>query len=596
MKYSQELIEQIRDKADILNIIGAHLDIKKRGSSFVCLCPFHNDSKPSMYIHPQKQIYKCFACGAGGDVYAFLMEYENKTFPDAIQFLAEKYHVLLPKREYHQFRYQDQYIYLKDINKLAQKIYHQYLFKHKGGKIGRNYLNKRGIGKKTCVKFQIGYAPNGYQFTYNFLKDKYELKQLLATGLFYQKPGSQPIDFFRGRIIFPIFNDKSETVGFGGRLTGPGEPKYLNTTDTVLFKKSTLLYGFNLIYNQILKSKTVFIAEGYLDVIACQNRGIPAVAPLGTTLSHEQIRKLKRYCQSIYLIFDGDEAGRKAALRSSLLLMETSSDGEVVLLPKGLDPFEYFKTKKEEDFQDLIEKEKINIHDFFVNENIKETNLSPTKKREVAVKLIRDLKNVKDEIILLELKKKIAERLNLKDVDKFVKLFSQWEKEISKSKFSPKRNILESRPRKRNKMEMNFVLFLCGFPNFIFRASVILSTEDFEDRVAAFIYAHLLRLRKKQDIKFHDVLELFKDQKMKDYLIDYVLKKSDPLEEKSNDKAFQDYLCKVKMNIIDRFLSRLQKKIGLAEATGDFDLVTKLMEKAHLKQIEKDNLNQQFRA
>ncbi len=396
MNYSQDLIDQIRDKADILDIVGNHLDVKKKGSSFVCICPFHNDSKPSMHIHPQKQIYKCFSCGAGGNVYTFLTEYENKTFPQAVQFLAEKYNVSLPRNEYHQLRYQDQYIYLKDINNLAKKIYHEYLFKHKEARAGRNYLKQRGIGKKTCVKFNIGYAPSKFQFVYNFLKNKYKLKELLATGLFYQKPGSNPIDFFRGRIIFPIFNDKSETVGFGGRVIDGKEPKYLNTSDTVLFKKSSLLYGFNLIYNQILKTKEVFITEGYLDVIACQNRGLPAVAPLGTALTHEQIRKLKRYCQNIYLVFDGDKAGREAALRSSLLLIEASSDGEVVLLPQELDPFEYFKTKKEKDFRNLIEKEKINIHDFFVKENIKETNLSPARKKELAVKLIRDLRGVKD--------------------------------------------------------------------------------------------------------------------------------------------------------------------------------------------------------
>ena len=148
MKYESSLIDQIRDRADLLDIIGAHLNIQKKGSSFVALCPFHNDTNPSLQIHPQKQFYKCFSCGAGGNVYTFLMEYENKTFPEAVEFLAQKTGIALPKNEYQKLRHRDEYIYLKDINSLAKKIYFLYLFKHKNGEVGRQYLNARGIGKK----------------------------------------------------------------------------------------------------------------------------------------------------------------------------------------------------------------------------------------------------------------------------------------------------------------------------------------------------------------------------------------------------------------------------------------------------------------
>ena len=615
LKYDDALIDQIRDAADIVDIIGSHLNLQKKGSSFIALCPFHNDTKPSLNIHPQKQIYKCFSCGAGGDVYTFLIEYENKTFPEAVQFLAQKHGIALPKENYQNLRQRDQDIYLKDINDLAKQIYHQYLFKHKGAKAARDYLNRRGLGKASCLRFQIGYAPPKYQFIYNFFKNKkeYSLEQLLKTGLFYHKENKPPVDFFRGRLLFPIHNERNETVGFGGRILDQGEPspstgsgtggepsahkqpKYLNSPETVLFKKSSLLYGFNLAYSQILKSKEVFVVEGYLDVIACQNHDLPAVAPLGTALTPEQIKKLKRYAQNLYLIFDGDKAGRGAALRAALLLMEAGADGEVVLLPDNLDPFDYLKKKSRADFRSLVEKSKINIYDFFVKEKIPQTDLSPAQKRDVAADIITSLRNVSEDIILSSLKEKIAQQLGIKDVDKFVSLFTRLRKRPSNLP-ARSRGPGASPPRKKNKMEMDFVLFLCNAPDIIAKASAILFPEDFEDARATFIYQKLLTLRKKKDIKFHDVLELFPDKKIKDYLTAYALKAGHPQENQNSEKASQDYLCKIKMHILDHTLERLQKEIGLAEASGDFDLVVKLMEDKIGKVKEKENLALHFRS
>ena len=428
---------------------------------------------------------------------------------------------------------------------------------------------------------------------------------MLDCGLFYQKPNSfngydnQPIDFFRDRIIFPIHNEKSEVVGFGGRAVGKSEPKYLNTPETILFKKSSLLYGFNFAYKQILKNREVFIVEGYLDVIACQNSLIPAVAPLGTALTSKQIIKLKRYVSEIYLIFDGDTPGRQAAIKATLIMMEVGADGHVILLPEGLDPFDYFKQKTKRDFLNFISSTKINIYDFFIQEKIPEKDLSPAQKKDIAVDMIRNIRGVSSEIIRLELKKKIAKRLQLPDVDKFVNMFTEWEKNTPERKpfgsASKTSSNYSKQPRKKNKMEMDFALFLCNCPKFIKQASAILFPEDFEDSGAVFIYKHLLTLIKEKDIKFHRVLDLFEDEKIKDYLRAYVLRSKPSEEDSHNEKTFQDYLCRIKMHFLDRDLNHLQKEIGLAEASGDFDLVLKRMEEKQLKKIERDNLDAQFR-
>jgi DNA primase len=339
-----EVIEEIRERADIIEVISDYVALKKAGTNYKGLCPFHQEKTPSFTVSQDKQLFHCFGCGVGGNIFTFLMKYEQIAFAEAVRVLAQRYGVLIPEVK---ATAQDQRKEsLRQINAMALDFYCQQLREEKEGKVARGYLERRGIERAVWEEYRIGYAPSRWDALVTHLKKKgVNVKEAEALGLIIPKTGGW-YDRFRDRIIFPIFDLRDRVIGFGGRIVNDGpEPKYLNSPDSLLYKKGAGFYGLNVARKHIQKAGgKVFMVEGYFDLLSMAQRGVKnVVATLGTALTPEQTRLARRFGKDFSLLFDPDEAGTKAALRGVEIFIQEDTFATVIPLPDGLDPDDYFQ-------------------------------------------------------------------------------------------------------------------------------------------------------------------------------------------------------------------------------------------------------------
>lgn len=353
--YASEVIDEVVSRSDIVDIISGYIKLKKNGSSYVGLCPFHNEKSPSFSVSPGKQLYHCFGCGVGGNVITFVMEYENYTFLEAVKYLADKAGMQLPETSYseEEKKNRDLKAKLLEINKIAATYYYHQL-KAENGKIGLSYLQKRGLSDTTINRFGLGYAGQTGNALYQYLKSKgYDDALLKETGLFTYERGIH--DKFWNRVMFPIMDINNKVIGFGGRVMGDAKPKYLNSPETKLFDKSRNLYGLNAA--RISRKSNMIICEGYMDVISLHQAGFTqAVASLGTALTPGQAALMKRYTDNVLITYDSDAAGVKAALRAIPILKEAGLTTKVINMQPYKDPDEFIKALGAEAFQELIDK------------------------------------------------------------------------------------------------------------------------------------------------------------------------------------------------------------------------------------------------
>ena len=362
MFYSDELVEEIRSRNDIVSVIGSYIRLQKKGSNHMGLCPFHNEKTPSFSVSGAKQMYHCFGCGVGGNVFTFIMEYENYTFLEALRFLAERAGIALPEQEYSEEarKQSDLKSRLYEANKQAA-TYFYYQFKGSEGQAAYQYLTKRGLTEDTIKHFGLGYSNRISDDLYRYLKKLgYEDEFLAQSGLVTIDERLGGRDKFRDRVMFPIMDANHRVLGFGGRVmgeVGPDVPKYLNTPETRIFEKSRHLYGLNFAKSS---RKTYFlICEGYMDVIALHQAGFTnAVAALGTAFTGFHANLLKRYTNEVLLTFDSDQAGVKAALRAIPILKEAGLAIKVINMKPYKDPDEFIKALGAEEFQKRIEEAK----------------------------------------------------------------------------------------------------------------------------------------------------------------------------------------------------------------------------------------------
>lgn len=354
--YSQELVEEIRSRSDIVDVISGYIRLQRKGSNYVGVCPFHNDRNPSMSVNQPRQIYHCFSCGAGGDVFKFVMEYENLTFPEALKVLADRAGIVLPERDNTKEARQqaDLKAQIMEMNKLAAKYYY-YILRQPAGKQGMDYLLGRKLGEETIRKFGLGYADKYSDSLYRYLKSKGYSDQLLKeSGLMQVDEKRGMYDKFWNRVIFPIMDIRNRVIGFGGRVMGDGKPKYLNSPETRVFDKSRNLYGLNLA--RLSRKPNIILCEGYMDVIAMHQAGFgQAVASLGTAFTTQQSVILKRYTNEVLLTYDSDEAGVRAALRAIPILKEAGLTARIINMEPYKDPDEFLKAEGAENFQKRID-------------------------------------------------------------------------------------------------------------------------------------------------------------------------------------------------------------------------------------------------
>lgn len=355
MYYSDDIIEEVRMKNDIVDVISGYVRLQKKGSSYFGLCPFHNEKSPSFSVSRQKQMYYCFGCGAGGNVFTFLMEYENFSFQEALKALADRAGVSLPEEEYsgEAKRRADFKATLLEINKLAAKYYYAQLRQPQGA-AGLKYLRDRQLGDHMLRAFGLGYSNKYSDDLYQYLKGKGYKDDILAkAGLISYDERQGVYDKFWNRVMFPIMDVNNRVIGFGGRVMGDAKPKYLNSPETAIFDKSRNLYGLNLARRS--KKPYFLLCEGYMDVIALHQAGFDnAVASLGTALTEGHAALIRRYVKEVYLTYDSDDAGTRAALRALPILRDAGITARIIRMEPYKDPDEFIKNLGAEAFEERI--------------------------------------------------------------------------------------------------------------------------------------------------------------------------------------------------------------------------------------------------
>ena len=416
----QEILDEIAAKCDIVSVIGEYVPLKRTGANYNGLCPFHSEKTPSFTVSPAKQIYYCFGCGEGGNIFKFMMKIENLTFPEAVAKLAAKAGVSLPKKELSKSEKERlarlQRLY--KINDLAARYYQKVLLESKAGKDYLDYLLKRGMNKEIIEKFSLGATPAGWDGLVKFLAAKgIKEQEMLDLGLASKsKDGQRIFDRFRERVMFPIRDERGRVIAFGGRLNSPEAKaqKYMNSPDTPLFHKSKVLYGLDLAKNAIRAQDSAILVEGYMDVIACHQYGISnVVAPLGTAFTAEQAKLIMRHSYQVYVSFDGDAAGEKAAMRSLDIFSSLGLNVHVLTLPGGRDPDEYLR----EFGQDAFLKELKDSPEYLMYKTtrlLEKININDINgKSKVVQALLEDLRKIKSPVALESAVSMIARKLQV---------------------------------------------------------------------------------------------------------------------------------------------------------------------------------------
>ena len=415
--YSEEQIEEVRSRSDIVSVIGRYVRLKRAGSGYTGLCPFHNEKTPSFHVNPARQMYKCFGCGVGGNVLTFVMEYENLTFPEAMEMLAQENGIELPKQELTAQQKQQESLRQTrlEINKKAARYYFA-LLKSPRGKPGYDYLTGRGLSDETILHFGLGYAGQGGGELYQYMKKEgYSDSVLKETGLFKMDERGA-YDKFWNRVMFPIMDANNRVIGFGGRVMGDAKPKYLNSPETKIFDKSRNLFGLN--YAKRGKRSHMILCEGYMDVIALHQAGFTnAVASLGTAFTEQQANLIRRYTDEVLLTYDSDGAGIKAAMRAIPMLRRAGITGKVIHMEPYKDPDEFIKNLGAEEFEKRMEEAQ---NSFFFEIEVIKKNYSmsdPEQKTKFIHETARKLLIFEDKIQRDNYLEAVAARYNIKTED-----------------------------------------------------------------------------------------------------------------------------------------------------------------------------------
>ncbi|MBS5359811.1 DNA primase [Finegoldia magna] len=419
----QDKIDEIKSVADIVSVIGDYVELKRAGSNYVGLCPFHNEKTPSFSVSPSKGIFHCFGCGVGGDVISFIMQKEGLSYPEAIKFLADKLGILVETNEVNKEKYEHRKK-LFEINNEAKLFYYKNLLIND---IPKDYIKKRNLNNNLINKFIIGYADGKNSLYRHLLQKGYQKDDIIEVGLINQDEKGNVYDKFRNRLMFPIIDIRGNVIGFGGRSLADSRAKYMNSPQSLAYDKSKNVYGVSNLKNSTKVGKIILV-EGYMDVISLTNYGFDyAIASLGTSLTHDQAKLIKRYCKNIYICYDGDSAGQNATSRAIEIFKEQDISPNIIVIPDNMDPDDYIKQYGNESFNRLIDNamdsviyeykkilQKYDIND--VKEKIQLIDDLTTLLSKLDREVIRDeyIKRFSDDLNIeyLSLKKDVSSKLN----------------------------------------------------------------------------------------------------------------------------------------------------------------------------------------
>ena len=562
MYYPDELIEEVRMKNDIVDVISGYVKIQKKGSSYFGLCPFHSEKSPSFSVSPQKQMYYCFGCGAGGNVFTFIMEYENYTFQEAIKFLAQKAGVSLPEAEYTEEvrKKEGKRAKLLEINKEAAKYFY-YQLRGSNGRAGYQYLKGRELSDETINKFGLGFANVTSNDLVKYLKSKgYDDKLLQEAGIatFDEKYGMH--DKFWNRVMFPIQDINHRVIGFGGRVMGDGKPKYLNSPETMIFDKSRNLYGLNLARTS--RKNNMILCEGYMDVITMHQAGFSqAVASLGTAFTEGQATLLKRYTQEVILSYDSDGAGVTAALRAIGILKEAGLTGKVLNLEPYKDPDEFIKNRGQEAFQERLDQAE---NTFFFelrmlqrDYNLKDPEEKTRFHREIAKKLCGFSEEVERENYIQAVADKY--QIGFDNLRKLVLSYAE-QTGFAKPVERPKSGIQKKAApdENRKKTQRMLLTWLTDEPALYQKIKKYISPEDFTEDLYRKVAEKLFDGLDRGEMNPASIISMFTDEEEQREVASVFNTKLMALSTKQErEKAFHDIVFAVKKNSYEYFSGQL---------------------------------------
>ncbi len=567
MYYPEELIEEVRQKSDIVDVISGYISLQKKGSNYMCCCPFHGEKTPSFSVNRARQIYKCFGCGEGGNVITFVMKYENCSFPEALKMLAEKAGVELPQAEYSEEakRRERRRLRLLEVSKEAAKFYYVMLRNERGAR-AKEYLDKRQLSDETRKRFGLGYAPARGEELLAYLRQKGVTDDLIRdAGLAKTDERRGTTTQFWNRVMFPIQDINHRVIGFGGRIMGSDDsgPKYLNSPETEIFDKSRNLYGMN--YARSARTGNMILCEGYMDVISMHQAGFTqAVASLGTAFTPGQAALIKKYTKDVLLAYDSDGAGVRAALRAIRILRDAGMSGRIINMSPYKDPDEFIKNLGQEAFQERIDHAE-NSFMFEIRMLEREFDLSdPEGKTDFHNQIARKLCDFSEDVERENYIEAVAEKYHI-GFDNLRKLvvnmaaktggYAVQTAERPKSGIqSRNKNTPEENARKAQRL---LLTWLTDYPQLYKKIKSYLSAEDFTVELYSKIASRMFADIEKDTFNPASIINMFEEEKDQSEAASLFTTKLPELEsEQEKEKAFHDILVSVKKNSHDYYSAR----------------------------------------
>lgn len=593
MSYSKDVIDRIIEANDIVDVVSNYVSLKRSGKDFKGLCPFHHEKTPSFNVSQDKQLYHCFGCHASGNVITFVMNIENIGFKEAVEFLADKAGIEIEEEnlsgsEYQKKKLKDE---IYEINRYAAVFYYRCLYS-RSGQAALKYLHDRGIDDVTIKKFGLGYSPPGGDELLKYLiGHKYSVDTMINAGLVSKSSNGKYYDRFRNRVMFPIIDEKNNVIGFGGRVLDNSKPKYLNTSETPVFKKGKTLYGIN--YAKKTKEDKFIIVEGYMDAIALYQSGIDnVVASLGTALTAEQGKLIKKYKNTVIISYDADEAGIEATIRGLNLLDELNLNVNILTVPNGKDPDEYVRKEGFDAFKRLLQNTETLI-EYKIRKYKQDLDLNnPADRIEYIKKVCKDLSSIKDKvkrdvyISIVAKDAQVPENTIRAEIDQFVKGFAQNNKKIRYTVGNNRHNIKYNGLKKIPSLKYLIALLLID--NRLYnKVKEKLDVNDIDDEllkpVITFIFE---RLEDGKTIDINDISFMLDNAKLKDEFNDIfdILYNGKEV----NEKIVDDCIREIIKDDLNKKIIHIKREIDNSYITGDVEKERELL--VQLQNYEKEML------
>ncbi len=583
MKYDESLVDQIRQQIDIVDLVSEYLPLKKAGRNFKALSPFTEEKTPSFMVSPEKQIFHCFSTGQGGDVFGFLMKYENLSFPEAIRRLAEKANISLPEEKSYKKTTDEKTEKEKyyEMYELAAGFYAKYFEHESHGKKARDYWDKRKFKFEITKEFQVGWAPDAWQALFEYLRKKgYSEDLLIKARLVNRSEKGRCYDVFKNRLMFPIHNLQGKVVAFGGRQIEDGDgPKYLNSPENPIFIKRRELFGLHLAKRYLDRElPQIFIVEGYLDFFRLYEQGFKtAAATLGTALTEEHVQLLKRFVQEVIVIYDGDQAGIAASLRGLEVFLAGGLNVKLVSLPEGNDPDDFLLREGPESFKKLVSNAK-DFFDYKLNILLSRYSVSDASGIvKISEDALETLEKVKNPVLQDRYLRKLSALLGVNEAslktqlqNRSKKLSSSVSRESATQQPSIKKKAVQAGGLSEEILVLGLVI---DHPEFLDDFFSRVSVDNFILEDSKKVFQYLQKIENGKPIVWAKVLELLNDGPFKESFMQVSMMEWNEDEE---EKAFRDCLSVLDKKNLQRQLDDLRKQIGAAERMGNLEKVLEL--------------------